>query len=825
MTTKQNKSKSKWSHYFDRVFITRSILCVTLLTTAGLLGYFANIQITKDTETLITNVYNERANDILNNIESVVSKMDNTAAISSSMIASVNNDINQYPNVTYPNFTQVSQFIIQTSSAFALIYSPNVPLNQQKEFEAFAYDYFQNSPDYVNDNAGINQAIGIPGIWSFGYNGSAPFLDTTGTPKLWKSKRNLLIPVFQANDPSGFQAPIIMVNTYLNPWGGRAIDDSLDCVEQNIMNNQSEKNIIGSCGKVGGIRLLANPLVIGQQEAETALVMPIILNYNYVVGFTYAIIRWNVLFSESTPSSTDGIDIVISNDIETFTYTIKNSKATYKSNGDKHDQNYDHTKKQKVLLQDTSSSLNIYTVTIYQNDEFDDEYENNLALIATVTVVVIIIFCGSLFCLYDYLMKRKIMINNKILRDKKKYVRFISHELRTPLNASKLGLELLIEDFENKFNLFGGTNNSSDSPHSPHTPHTPHTHHEHNNKQLHLINNTNNFCSSSSSSYSQSNSHSQTNTTGHIKQELYMMKEIMEFNDNAITLLDQLLDFEKFIDGKYHLFIKNIYMYPLIKKIYDGFLLLAAKKNIQTNLYFDLQEATDIIPTQNNSTLIHHLLVVVDQQKIIEIIQNLLNDSLKHSVDNNIINVHVVIKSGEYLPDVDYNMHVSDNNINDLNKNIHAYGICIIKIIDNGTILTNDQIDHFLNNDNNNKIDNEIELLQSGRGTGLALNIAKKIIKLHNGTINIECIPDYYNKNNNEIYMVTSLTLPVYYNDDPFDIESCNNLTNNNTGNNNTILKNYKKNIKKSIVNDANLIKCVNSNNDADMIDKKIIIS
>lgn len=96
----------------------------------------------------------------------------------------------------------------------------------------------------------------------------------------------------------------------------------------------------------------------------------------------------------------------------------------------------------KSVLSNTSA---VYTLSVYPSDEYFEAYRTDSPVFATVGSVCIIIFTALLFFLYNFCVRREFSHMKDLLEAKRKFVRFVSHEVRTPLYSVCLGLTLMQE--------------------------------------------------------------------------------------------------------------------------------------------------------------------------------------------------------------------------------------------------------------------------------------------------------------------------------------------------------------------------------------------
>ena len=139
---------------------------------------------------------------------------------------------------------------------------------------------------------------------------------------------------------------------------------------------------------------------------------------------------------------------MISTELTSYTHRFIYGVPRLIGEGDLHDRKYSSYRRSILLTPEGlfSSFSASYTLTLYPRRELFALYETNNPLIGTVGAVGLIFFTSILFLLYDYLVRRQSRHQVKMLETKRRFVRFISHEIRTPLNTVSLALQFLLDD-------------------------------------------------------------------------------------------------------------------------------------------------------------------------------------------------------------------------------------------------------------------------------------------------------------------------------------------------------------------------------------------
>lgn len=164
---------------------------------------------------------------------------------------------------------------------------------------------------------------------------------------------------------------------------------------------------------------------------------------------------------------------------------------------------------------------------------------------------------------------------------------------------------------------------------------------------------------------------------------------ISESSERLIHLVTYLLDFSKIESGTINLKIKAASYIEFIKSRIELFSIIAEKKNITISLTYSSEKIT----------------LEFDQTYLSEVIDNLLSNAIKYSQPNTEIKVNVILLNDSVLTEV----------------------------IDNGVGIKDYEIagifEPFKKTSN--------QPTGKEKSTGLGLSIAKKIVTLHGGSINV----------------------------------------------------------------------------------------
>ena len=215
------------------------------------------------------------------------------------------------------------------------------------------------------------------------------------------------------------------------------------------------------------------------------------------------------------------------------------------------------------------------TLTVYPSDTFFDVKSPWPIAIGFVTVIAI---CTAIFFLYDFLMRNEARQRKVIIEMKRCFVRFVSHEIRTPLNTVCLGLELLRADLNPTLNDEADMEPEGTIPHNRMVPE--------NEKLLNWSN---------------------------------LVDDILENSNNAVGILNDLLNYDKMEHGTLNLEVTNVPIWDVISKTISSFDIEAKKRSIQLNCSIERSSSVDL--TQ--------MFVMGDDVRLRQVIRNIISNSLK----------------------------------------------------------------------------------------------------------------------------------------------------------------------------------------------------
>jgi signal transduction histidine kinase len=479
------------------------------------------------------------------------------------------------------------------------------------------------------------------GIWAKDDNSPYPdgkIHDISGNTT-YGSKYSIMVPSFLHNDVG---AKSLMYNTHSEVLRGTAIDSMLDCAQA-----ASSTSVDPQCGVVTEfVELIIKP------GPAALLFLPVypINDPTTVVALVGTSMNWGDILTNLFPGYVDGLYCVISTDTNSYTYSIRKGVPTLVGSGDLHDPTFD-SHAQSVILNDIATNASAsasYTLTVYPTNVMFATFETNSPLAVSLGFVAIIIFCAALFFLYDFFMRNESRQRKIILQVKRSFVLFVSHEIRTPLNTVCLGLELL----QMEMRAIGDKDSSNDNR--------------------------------------KGNEGQRKVDADMCKYWLNLTGDIIENANNAVAILNDLLNYDKIETGTFKLEIGTVHMWELVRKTVSAFDIQAKQRKITLSLTISGETSENVDLEGAERPDLTRLHVLGDDVRLRQVIRNLVSNALKFSPeDTGTIDVKVS-HNPHGLPKAEVPRMESVSN--DLVCTYPRAGSIIISVRDNGVGMTQEQL-------------------------------------------------------------------------------------------------------------------------------------
>ena len=398
--------------------------------------------------------------------------------------------------------------------------------------------------------------------------------------------------------------------------------------------------------------------------------------------------------------------------------------------GDQHDNKFDSQIQSVILTNNEEADLYSessfqFVLELYPTEEFVAIYRSKNPLYGALLIAFVMIFLIAIFFLYDWYVRGEFTFKNELLEAKRNFIRFVSHEVRTPLNAVCMGLMLMREELEKA--MKDSQKNSSSK-----------------------------------------NELAQPVSVDGLSEWKGVTDEILENSQNAVDVLNDLLNYDKITTGSLQLELSLLGIDMLMDHAQKEFKLPAAKKHIDVVF----EDSTDI-PYKKEE-----LCIVGDDVRLIQVLRNLMSNALKFTPKNgkvtvtlswisSILNDQQVSNLGDSRRRKSRSRNGSTRRIAKravkfdeqekfkLKKgekiSLTPTGYLQLHVADTGAGMSQDQMVNVFDQGTQFNV-NE---LQAGQGSGLGLYIAKGIMDQHLGSLTVSS--EGLNKGT-----VFTMTIPVY---------------------------------------------------------------
>jgi len=595
----------------------------------------------------------------------------------------------EWPFVLVDGYDQISSRLVQTISGDGMGFAPIVTPGELADFEAFAYESYNTTLGYPNTTAVSGFGKGVwakDGKDKFGIeHPDKKYHEAIMNPNAetyYGSPYEIYAPVLQHS--AGANANPLLLNLHNEKNRGQTIDSILDC-------SKNSSNL--ECGQ------MTDMLLLTQRRMPASLIMQPIFPANdpsEVTGIVSSPLNWEDVLDNAFGTEVNGIDCVLSSSTGiTYTYRVNHGVVELVGEGDLHDPDCDMyvesvelTDRESGLYSDSSFS---FTLKLYMTNKFIETYTTNNPLWGTIITVFIMAFLTIIFSIYDWYVRGEFNFKNELLEAKRNFIRFVSHEVRTPLNAVCMGLMLMREELDKAMR---------DKTKKPHT-----------------AMNGNGTASVPHNEMSEWKG---------------VTDEILENSQNAVDVLNDLLNYDKITTGSLKLELSMLDVDVLMKHAQKEFKLPAAKKKIDV-IFKDKAS----FPFNKKS-----LCIVGDDVRLIQVLRNLMSNALKFTPPKG--NVKVTLSWVPELPEAKkpnksrsrhQHLAAKEEQKFTLKKgekvSLLPCGCLNLSVADSGAGMSMEQMTNVFEQGTQFNV-NE---LQAGQGSGLGLYIAKGIMDQHLGDL------------------------------------------------------------------------------------------
>lgn len=662
----------------NKLLLLRLMVIFCLVSTAVIVGYGSYYLLSRLQKSLQTKQYNSTVNKIEESVKFGISnKKDALITITESALFVCNN-ATAWPQCAIPlsYFDRLSSPLTRMAQMRTISIAAIVTPAQVQSFEDYMYDF-------LADNGYPTLGISPFGKGIFAVNPTTKqrYHDVNGTSPA--GKYQILTPVVEIGDLPNNKAAI-MFNLYSETKRSLAIDSVIDC-----------------CLAGGSDCTAITDIVSLVQDATfrpaNLVIQPIRVNSQGMpVALTSLVHNWDTILSQSVANSVSGIHVVLDNGQDSYTFLYEKGVAKFVLDGDGHDSKYNSQRHSFVAT--TFQGAKTFTVTLYPTDEWVEVYETQVPLAVCAVTVGIIVFTSLIFFFYDYLMNRQALEKELVLNTKRQFVRYVSHEIRTPLNIVHLGLKVLYTEV---FKLKAKYQQLQDRLASS------------TKVQQQAANTSNNNIGSTQHTALST----MTEVSDNLLDWLELVNDIEESSDAAISVLNDLINYDKLDTGNLNIEVEPVAIWDLFGPSVRPFLVQARHANVE--LTIDLEYRREDVSFFDKKQL-RRQLVLGDRIKLGQVLRNLVSNALKFTPSGGY--VHVEAKwNRDGMPEYG----VEDEEM------YKRCGSLVVTVKDSGAGISTENLQRLFSEG----MQFNANQLQAGQGSGLGLWIAKGVVNLHGGRL------------------------------------------------------------------------------------------
>ena len=596
----------------------------------------------------------------------------------SAVVGETFHNASEWPFVTVNGYDHIVDVLSRSGGHDNMGFAPIVQAGEeQSRWEDFAYDFFDSR--ILNDGwpntTGINK-FG-KGIWRMKKTPDGPVrIPDNDAVTL---ERGMLTPLIQCcvDNPGD---PILLFNLYSESVRRETMNGILECSKM----RQAQESPDESCFSMTPfVRIIRFNQVQKSSAIMLAPIYPADDSWE-VSGFIVSPLVWYEIFENVFSEVTQGVQCVLTHThgslhvahshVDEFTFTIRNGVVESIIEGDVHDTKYDNLHVGGNLT--SHQSLGGYSLKITPTDEFIDSYATNNPRNATIAALSVIVLITVLFFFYDFFVQREFHERRQVLDAKRTFIRYVSHEVRTPLNAVLMGLNIIQND--------------------------------------------------------------ETDT-----ERSQLIQEIQNSANSAVDVLNEVLQYDKIESKSLDLEITMVDIWELVESnLLDEFRLSAANKRIQLKIEYDINlpgsdvESGMVSRLDELPTRLRDLRVLGDTPKIRQVLRNLISNAIKFTPEDGSITLTVSYSAKEMAKKkVKYrrlSVFMEKFTLNS-GEEMQAIptGYFQLNVRDSGVGMSEDQISRLFGEG----VQFNANDLQSGKGSGLGLFIARNLVLQHKGDL------------------------------------------------------------------------------------------
>jgi len=432
VTTNASSDDSEHSRQNRRVCYIRLAMIATLVAATSVVAAFIGLYVSADERSNFELQYTDSVSKVAEGFQHRIDTKHDIAKTFSAMITSrygntaardTNDVSSSWPNVTMPDFQEMSEGSLHITDGRALSFNPIITQGVDREqWEAHAAETAWMMLDSSSSSSNIKRKYKLhkrlvdpepDSEWpdnrtiSFGIYSRDPDGNVISDPGHAPESKfeDVMVPVWQIA-PLETNEKAIMFNLHSEPNRKRALDDMMEY-------------------KVPVLTATLQLVQDAEVRPSSILFYPVFDSFrsptkqNKVVGSVSIVFSWDTLLNKILPDYIKGMVCVLQSSAgQTFTFSISGDTVTLLGTGDRHDPAYDKyahhvqatlspLRGRLSMSRTTQRKFITYKMQMYPSAEFEAQYVTNRAGLYSGGAVLIFLFTSVLFLSYDYLVENR----------------------------------------------------------------------------------------------------------------------------------------------------------------------------------------------------------------------------------------------------------------------------------------------------------------------------------------------------------------------------------------------------------------------------------
>ena len=302
----------KASRIHRAVWTARIVFVSFLVLVAAITGYLLHSYLRGNEIEVAQHQFAYMSERALNSALDIVNRkrmsMITMAAIISEQLANETS----WPFVTVHGYERIVTQLAATASHAGMGFAPIIMVEDQQEWENYAYEYFDSRPDHYPNGTGRTNGFET-GIWRL-ENGTKVHDNDSST-----KARRFLTPIFQCcvDNPGD---PVHLFNLHSEVNRRNTIDGIVNCVE-NLKRTNNRTYPEGTCGTTTDFLRIVR---FEHRGPASILFQPVFPanDPTFLGGLVLSPLVWDEMFENAFHEDMDGVHCVLESETQVHTYII-----------------------------------------------------------------------------------------------------------------------------------------------------------------------------------------------------------------------------------------------------------------------------------------------------------------------------------------------------------------------------------------------------------------------------------------------------------------------------------------------------------------------